>query len=90
MKPSEVSNTLRHIASTIDNSQKPSKELVAKDLKKIIAVVNEEQDSDIDYSKSSTEEYLKNLDDLLKAYGVNALTDEAKQELMKAINHQYN
>jgi len=35
MKPSEVSTKLRQIASAIDKSQKPQRDLVAADLKKV-------------------------------------------------------
>jgi hypothetical protein len=36
MKPSQVASKLRQIASTIDNSKNPRKDLVAADLKKVI------------------------------------------------------
>jgi len=36
MKPSEVSAKLRQIASTIDNSKNPRRNLVAADLKRIV------------------------------------------------------
>jgi hypothetical protein len=39
MKPSEVSNTLRRIATKIDNSVNPKKNLVAKDLRRIIMAI---------------------------------------------------
>jgi hypothetical protein len=41
MKPSEVSNTLKRIASKIDNSKNPKRELVAKDLRKVIAATEQ-------------------------------------------------
>jgi hypothetical protein len=41
MKPSEVSNILRRIASKIDNSENPKRALVAKDLRRVIVAINE-------------------------------------------------
>jgi hypothetical protein len=40
VKPSELANSLRRIATAIDASKKPDRRLVARDLKKIIASVN--------------------------------------------------
>jgi len=37
MKPSQVASKLRKIATTIDNSKNPRRDLVAADLKRIIA-----------------------------------------------------
>jgi hypothetical protein len=48
MKPSEVSNTLRRIATAIDNSVNPKREIVAKDLRRVIAVVNDELLDNVD------------------------------------------
>jgi hypothetical protein len=39
MKPSEVAFKLRQIAAAIDNSRNPRRDLVARDLKRIIAAV---------------------------------------------------
>lgn len=39
MKPSQVAQALRHIASGIEKSQKPQKHLVAKEIKKIVAQI---------------------------------------------------
>lgn len=38
MKPSQVASTLRRIATAIEKSRKPDKNLVAKDLKRLISV----------------------------------------------------
>jgi hypothetical protein len=38
-KPSQISQALRRIAAKIDNSKQPSKQLVARDLKQIIAAM---------------------------------------------------
>jgi len=40
MKPSQVAAKLRQIASAIDNSNNPRKDLVAADLKRVIAAVS--------------------------------------------------
>ena len=42
MKPSELANHLRAIASRIDNSNQPSKQLVANSLKAVIAKIAHE------------------------------------------------
>ena len=39
MKPSQVANSLRHIASKIDNSTNPKRELVARDLKRLVTAM---------------------------------------------------
>lgn len=39
MKPSQLARSLRHIAAKIENSKKPRRDLVAKDLKRVIAAV---------------------------------------------------
>jgi hypothetical protein len=39
MRPSQVSKTLRQIAAKIDNSKNPKRELVAADLKRILAAI---------------------------------------------------
>ena len=39
MKPSELSQELKRIASAIENSKNPSRELVAKDLKAVISKI---------------------------------------------------
>lgn len=41
MKPSQLVQTLRRIASGIENSKQPSKELVARDLKKVALLLNQ-------------------------------------------------
>jgi hypothetical protein len=41
MKPSEISEILRRIASKIDNSESPQRSLVAKDLRRVIMAVDE-------------------------------------------------
>ena len=43
MKPSEVSNTLRRIASKIDNSVNPQRSFVAKDLRRVIMAMSHGQ-----------------------------------------------
>ena len=43
MKPSEVSNTLKRIASKIDNSENPKRALVAKDLRRVIVAIDAKQ-----------------------------------------------
>jgi len=40
MKPSQLANKLRHIASKIDSSKNPDRTLVARDLKKVLAAVS--------------------------------------------------
>jgi hypothetical protein len=39
MKPSQLASQLRRIASAIDNSKKPDRTLVAKELKSVLAAV---------------------------------------------------
>lgn len=39
MKPSQVSNLLRRVASTIENSKRPDRNLVAEDLKRLVAIL---------------------------------------------------
>jgi len=39
MKPSQLASQLRRIAAAIDNSKKPDRTLVARDLKKVLAAV---------------------------------------------------
>jgi hypothetical protein len=41
MKPSQVVDTLRRIATAIENSKRPDPTLVAADLKKVIANLTE-------------------------------------------------
>jgi hypothetical protein len=45
MKPTQVAATLRHIAAKIDASKNPSRELVARDLKHVLAQVDNAPDS---------------------------------------------
>jgi len=40
MKPSEVASKLRQIAAAIEKSENPRKDLVAADLKRVIAAVS--------------------------------------------------
>jgi hypothetical protein len=40
MKPSELSSALRRIATAIDQSKKPDRRLVSRDLKKVLAAVS--------------------------------------------------
>ena len=42
MNPSDIANSLRQIATAIDNSKKPSRALVAKSLKKVLATMEAE------------------------------------------------
>ena len=42
MNPSEVSNTLRKIASMIDNSKRPLRHLVAEELNKVVSQLDAE------------------------------------------------
>lgn len=42
MKPSQVSTKLRQIAAAIDNSENPCRDLVAADLRRIVASVDPE------------------------------------------------
>ena len=42
MKPSQLSATLRHIAAKIDNSKRPDRTLVARELKRVVAAVSGE------------------------------------------------
>ncbi len=42
MKPSETAETLRKIAAAIDNSKNPDRRMVAADLKRVLAAVEEE------------------------------------------------
>jgi hypothetical protein len=44
MKPSVVANSLRRIASGIANSKNPSRKLVARDLKRILAAIGDAYD----------------------------------------------
>jgi hypothetical protein len=41
MKPSQVAQSLRHIASKIQQSRNPDRDLVARDLKRVLAVLHE-------------------------------------------------
>jgi hypothetical protein len=43
MKPSVVANSLRRIASALSNSKNPSRKLVARDLKKILAAISSKE-----------------------------------------------
>ena len=43
MKPSQVAQTLRHIASKIQNSKNPDRELVARDLKRVVTAMSSYQ-----------------------------------------------
>ena len=43
MKPSQLASQLRRIASKIDSSKSPDRTLVARDLKKVLAVVTADQ-----------------------------------------------
>lgn len=47
MKPSQVAQALRHIASGIDKSKKPQKALVAKEIKKIISSLSKQAAGDV-------------------------------------------
>jgi hypothetical protein len=40
MKPSQVSNQLRKIAAAIENSKKPSRRLIAKNIENVILAMN--------------------------------------------------
>lgn len=40
MKPSEIAASIRHIASAIDNSKQPDRNLVVKELKKVIVAID--------------------------------------------------
>jgi hypothetical protein len=41
MKPSQMAQKLRQIASAIDNSKNPRRDLVAADLRRIVAVIDD-------------------------------------------------
>ena len=43
MRPSEVSSTLRRIATKIDNSENPKREFVAQDLRRVIMAMDQKQ-----------------------------------------------
>lgn len=55
MKPSEVSSILRRIASAIDKSKNPKRELVARDLKRVLAVLDETSDQETPTEETPTE-----------------------------------
>jgi len=46
MKPSQTAGKLRQIATAIENSKRPDRNLVAEDLKKIIASLTEPDTAD--------------------------------------------
>lgn len=52
MKPSELANSLRRIASAIDNSKSPDRTLVARDLKRILAGISSDPPSEPGMSES--------------------------------------
>ena len=59
MKPSEVVNSLHHIAAIIENSQSPSRKLVAKDLSKLILKLSVNQKFMDDNTNWTDERYIK-------------------------------
>jgi len=57
MKPSQLVSNLRLIAAAIDNSENPSKDLVAKDLNRLIGSMVLIPDSKIDEMAKEVEEF---------------------------------
>lgn len=55
MKPSQLANQLRLMASKIDRSKKPDRRLVANDLKRIVGTLNETVNIDHNAVKSAIE-----------------------------------
>ncbi len=55
MKPSELSSTLRHIAAAIDKSKSPKRELVARDLKQVLAAIEDTSDQEVSTEEAPTE-----------------------------------
>jgi len=62
MKPSQVVLKLRRIAAAIENSKKPDKLLVAKDLKKLMAAINPPDLPSWDEVENSLSNAFDNLD----------------------------
>jgi hypothetical protein len=78
MKPSQIAQALNHIASKIQASKNPDKNLVARDLKKIIAQIDEDGSMTEDDFIKMIE---KHLPELKECMGKG--TSEENQELEK-------
>ena len=78
MQPSQVSSTLRKIATKIDNSVNPKRELLVKDIKKVITAMEQSTNEE----KAVLKRMLFNLLDGLNiskyddAFGGNSKTEE--------------
>ena len=67
MKPTEVSITLRKIASAIDSSKNPDRTLVASDIRKVLAAMDEVALPKSNAGKSMLKDFLSKAEKALEA-----------------------
>lgn len=87
MKPSKLSATLRQIATRIDNSEKPSKTLVARELRKVVASIDPKiYVFRLDEEHWATSEFNENVSTVIKEEHPGSLSHDEISELMESMD----
>jgi hypothetical protein len=90
MKPSQISNQLRQIATAIDNSKNPSRKAVSQDLRRVLVAMDDFNTNLIDRLISSTEQQLKELVHATNLYKQNPVKYKEQIENIKAATRELN